>query len=219
MNYRIPRLALLVVLLVSMVGVFHGSGAIPRFVLAQNDPCENLKGLHDSEETPLADVGVGSTDAQGENYIVESVFQVSDNGDPSIAQTLIQLSLYQNGEVSVFPNGTAIIRVDSGSVVLQNCSDGKVMSVQLPGSPELVSVEPGQSQEVEQGGAILVNTGDIYYVTDKTEGDVEASPAAAIQQLSNNLAVDTLPAAQPSVGSRLSIGIVQPFKLCSKGGC
>lgn len=211
MNRRLPRFAFLVVLLVSVLGVYQGSDALTKLVLANGESCDVYIGFHQTEDPPESD-----PEQERENFLVDTIFQSPGDPNSPDAQTLIQLGLLPDGEVSILPKGNAIIRVDDGGVTLWNCGNTDI-DVLYSESTETMAVKPGEQAPIRPGEAIYVDADDIYYLSEGIQ-EAEGSPVAGTQQRDKKLSTDALPAANHG-GSHLSAGIAQPYRLCSKGGC
>jgi hypothetical protein len=213
MNRRLPRITLLVIWLVSMLVVSQGGGISPGLVRAEGESC----GLYQSgEEITETDIPpVGTPDETG-SFQVDSVYEAPKDDDLPFGQTLIQLTLFPEGEVSVLSNGNSIIRVDSNEVTLWNCGETDI-DILSPGSNEPVPVKPGEHGAIQAGQAIIVDGQDVFYLS-QGNADALSTPSGAVQQLSNDLSTDAMSTLQDG-GSKLSVAVAKPAKVCSGGGC
>lgn len=214
MNRRIPRVALLVVMLLSMLVVFQGAGNTTTG-LAQDEPSSCDFYFAGESVTEQSIPAPGTTDESG-SFQVDSVFQAPKDEDLPFGQTLIQFTLFADGEVSLLSPGNSIIRVDSSEVTVWNCGETTIAILNPDGSTA-EAVEPGQHGVIGTDHAIIVGPKDIYYLTQGNADELEGTPVAGIQQLSNDLSVDAL-TIQPG-SSKVSSSSVKPAKLCSKGSC
>ncbi len=222
MNRLTSRIALLVVLFISILGVYQGSDALTRLVLANGDSCATFVEHYNSD----APSSVGNPGPQNEEFVVDSIFTAPEGTDNPTNQTLLQLSIFPEGAFAILPDpgGDAIIRVDDGGLTLWNCGETEI-EVLFSGSTEAKPVEPGGNAPIHPGEAVYVDSSDIYYLSDGIEGE-GASPEAggspvvgAHQPLNKALSTEALPAAHHGAGSHASGGVVDPYRLCSRGGC
>jgi hypothetical protein len=221
MNRFFARIALLAVLLISILGVYQGSDSLTRLVLAQGEDCQTFV-EHYSSDAPSS---VGNVGTQNEEFVVDSVFTAPEGADNPTSQTLLQLSIFPKGAFAILPDegGDAIIRVDDGGLTLWNCGETDI-DVLFSGSTETTPVGPGENAPIHPGEAVYVDSSDIYYLSEGIEGEdaspeADASPSAGNQTLNKSLSTSALPAAHHGQGSHASAGVVEPYKLCSRGNC
>lgn len=214
MNRLISRIALLVVLLVSMLAVGPAGGGVPSpNVRAQAEACGTWRSLDEAQaqveargETPVANAG----------YEILSSFEMSEqsNSNLDFPKTLTQILLFDGSDVAVIDPEGSILRIDSGSVQLFVCGDSEV-GVQQPGSNEPEQVGAGEYL-VSSGSAIFVDAEDSYYLVGLAD---EATPSASMQTLDfevvNAIAPNTI---QPA-GARITIGGSKSRIICSGGSC
>jgi hypothetical protein len=138
---------------------------------------------------------------------------------------LLQLSIFPKGAFAILPDegGDAIIRVDDGGLTLWNCGETDI-DVLFSGSTETTPVGPGENAPIHPGEAVYVDSSDIYYLSEGIEGEdaspeADASPSAGNQTLNKSLSTSALPAAHHGQGSHASAGVVEPYRLCSRGSC
>ena len=216
MNQRLPRLALLVVLLVTMVGVFRiGTPAPADGVRAQDTPIACGPWKPYPEATPIPDSG----------FEVTRTYEITEesNSNLEFAKALTEITLFQGGELSVVSDESAILAIDTGLVKLTVCGAGTQVGIQLPGETRPTQFGPPEGQteasiELPANSALFIDPDDPYFLTGLADG--EATPSASVQQLDLELSSNALPAAQSGEGGskiRVVTGISR--KLCSGAGC
>lgn len=223
MNRRLPQLAILVVLLVSMVGVFQGGTPTPRGVaLAQEAKKPTVCGPW----KPYADIeGEGTTPGTEAGFEVDRTYMMSElsNSDREDPKSLTEITLFKDGELSVPSEESAIIAVDSGLVQLTVCGEGTQVGIQLPGENEPTPFGPADGEteasiELPANSAVFIDPDDPYFLTGLADG--EGTPTAAVQQLDFEFSSNALPGVQSGEGgSKIKVVTGISRKLCSGGGC
>jgi hypothetical protein len=214
MNQRLPRLMLLVVLLVTMVGVFRGGTPDPADrVLAQDatvcGPWMPYEAIAESEATPGPNAGFEITRTY---EMVEA-----SNSNLEDAKALTEITLFKDGQLAVVSDESFFIAVDSGLVELTVCGEQTQIGIQLPNMEAPESFGPG-TYELPPNSAVFIDPDDPYFLTGLSDG--EAPPSAGVQQLDFELSSNELPGAQAGDGGsklRIVSGILR--KVCSGGGC
>lgn len=217
MNRRIPRLALFVVLLVSMLGIFAGGGGVPSFdrVMAQ-DSCG--KTASTSDATPEAIDPNSATGQPGEDFdIVYSAVTTQDTNDPNSApKSLTQLLLHFGTDFIAYSDDDTILHVDEGNLLLNVCGDPETSKVVVlhgkTGEFDTITSESAPDTPLEAGDIIFIDAQDAYYLT-----AVEQS-GSTVQQLDYELSTEALPTAQSS-GTTVTVASGARVQFCSRIRC
>ena len=202
MNRRLPRILLLVVLLLSMVGVFKGGVPSVQPVMAQED-CTPYPSTAEQAESML------SEEPQGEDFQILSEYVTPDppNADENLTKNLTIVSVTDGVGITFVSQQTSIILVDEGFVELHVCS-GDVFVQEGPNSaPHPVD---GGFAKLEAGAAVFVDAGDEYYLISPPS---DATPSTSIQQLDYELSNDVLP------DPNLATPAAQLTPSCQAEGC
>lgn len=217
MNRTSPRLALLLVLLLSMLGILQvGQGTPANLVLAQAIECGPWVPFEEADAEPEA----MSTPTDNDAFEIINSFITTEQSNSNLdaPKSLTELILFDDGELSILSEQSSIIRVDAGFVELTVCGDSQV-AYQLDGEREIELVGEG-TYEIPANSAIFIDPEDAYYITSHSE---RVEPAANVQLLDFEVASNELPSTlQPRSGSQLSVVSGSQLRyrgLCGGGGC
>jgi hypothetical protein len=174
MNRRLPRIALIAVLLLSTLVVLQMSGgtAAPNS-MAQGVSCDDALATQTAAlSTPVA----ASSAAPGPDVVPWVSYRsqtVTTDEVEGVPETLtLVISIQQSVEFSPGEmTGDSIIQIDSGTVTVEACGEID-LAVRHEGSNDVIVLEPGSDAELEPGSTIFVPAGGLYRIT---TADTQAS--------------------------------------------
>lgn len=216
MNRRLPRIGLLVVLLVTMVGTLQGGGASFHLIQAQENPCDFYSTV--DFEGQLSDPNRPASESREDFQIISAFTTLGGPNQPG-AKALLDIEINPGGVLAIYSLEPTIIRIDGGSSAILTVCEGSSVMVQKAGEDEPHSVDSSNDGEpLEPGSAIFVEFGNLYYLTGL--GNSEATPSGSLQQLDYELANNELPGAnQPNQKVKITSGTGISYMLCGGAGC
>ena len=174
MNRRSSRAVVLCIAAMLILGLGVQWLGAASSTIAQDAECGPWLPYAEAEGTPRA--GPGEQGA----YQIVSEFEASDelSSDLMVDVLLTQVMLYDGETLSVLSAQSSIVRVDSGHIRITIC-DGSQVEIQQAGADRPTRFGAG-TFDIPEGGAIIVDADDQYYLTSASGGvDAAGSPIAA----------------------------------------